>query len=237
MLEYDVLIVGASFSGLTLAHHLPKDLHILVVEAKPEPGSTVESTGLITEKTREEFRSFFDVDRYITNSISSICVVAPNFQDFFISRVEQPWIYQTDTKALVKALATTLPSNVEVRAQTVFCGVDHPDKMRDVRLRTKGNETEEIRTRFLVGADGGRSSVAAVCGLDRNRRFLFGYEHVFFGRVLLGPNPSETIYHFWFGAFSLGYGGWLSPTVVDGRPAFRVGLAKVEKDRGGRKTF
>jgi len=50
--------------------------------------------------------------------------------------------------------------------------------------------------------------------------------------VQLGENPERTIYHYWFGEFSLGYGGWLSPTKILGRPAFRVGLAKNMRDRG-----
>ncbi len=57
--RYDVLIVGASFAGLTLVHHLPRHLRVLVVDAKPLAGASVESTGLITTKTYEEFKTFF----------------------------------------------------------------------------------------------------------------------------------------------------------------------------------
>ncbi|MDP3985644.1 MAG: NAD(P)/FAD-dependent oxidoreductase [bacterium] len=235
---YDVVIVGASFSGLTLAHHLPQNFNVLVVDIKPEPGSSVESTGLITEKTRKEFASFFAIDRYLTNPISAICVVAPNYDDYFVSQVEKPWIYQTDTKALVRALAQMVPPNVQVQSQTVFTGVESTGDFLTVRIQKKGEPAEVIQTRFLVGADGGHSKVAAsVPELDQNKRFLFGYEQVFFGEVSLGPRPEETIYHFWFGEFSLGYGGWLSPTIVDGKKAFRVGLAKLAADRGQAKNL
>lgn len=238
MQEYDVVIVGASFSGLTLAHHLPNTFRVLVVDAKPSAGATVESTGLITGKTRDEFATFFDIDRFITNPITSICVVAPNFDDHFVSKTREPWIYQTDTKGLVKRLAETLPSNVTLRTSTVFIGTDVTEDGRVVHLQTMGGEKEAVRAWLLVGADGGRSKVAqSVPGLDRNGRFLFGYERVFFGDVRLGPQPEETIYHYWFGEFSLGYGGWLSPTVVDGRKAFRIGLAKLAKDRGDAKDL
>lgn len=230
--SYDVVIVGASFSGLTLAHHLPRNLKVLVVDAKPAAGSTVESTGLITTKTYNEFASFIDIKKYITNPITAICVVAPSFDDFFVSTTPEPWINQTDTKALVKALAESVPSNVTVKMKTVFMGVDKADAPTRVRIQTNGSDAEDIGLKFLVGADGSRSRVAAtIQSLDQNKRFLFGYEQVFFGDVHLGPNPAETIYHFWFGEFSLGYGGWLSPTIVDGRKAFRIGLAKLMKDR------
>lgn len=235
---YDVAIIGASFAGLTLAHHLPKTLKVLVVDAKPEAGATVESTGLITSKTREEFASFIPIDTYITNPISSIAVIAPGLVDMFTSTVSAPWIYQTDTKALVKALANSLPGNVTLRTKTVFLGVDSPDAPTSIRVRSMGGTEETVPVKFLVGADGGHSKVAeSITKLSRNTRFLFGYEHVYFGNVVRGAHPAETIYHYWFGEFSLGYGGWLSPTIIDGRPAFRIGLAKLMRDRGDAKTL
>ena len=238
MATYDVCIVGASFSGLTLAHHLPKTLSVLIIDAKPEAGATVESTGLITSKTRSEFASFLAIDTYITNPISSISVIAPGLDDMFTSSVVQPWIYQTDTKALVKALADSLPSNVTLRTKTVFLGVDNTNCPTSIRVRSMGSNEETIDIGFLVGADGGHSKVAqCIEKLSKNTRFLFGYEQVYFGDVLRGAKPSETIYHYWFGEFSLGYGGWLSPTVVDGRPAFRIGLAKLLRDRGDAKLL
>lgn len=237
-MAYDICIIGASFSGLTLAHHLPKELKILVVDAKPEAGSTVESTGLITVKTRDEFATFLPIHDFITNPISAIAVIAPGLEDMFVSTVPEPWIYQTDTKALVKALADRLPSNVTFRPKTVFLGVDNADHPTKVRVRSLGCDEEEIDIKFLVGADGGHSKVAqCVNGLSKNTKFLFGYEQVFFGDVLRGPKPEETIFHYWFGEFSLGYGGWLSPTVVDGKKAFRIGLAKMMKDRGDAKQL
>lgn len=237
MEDFDVVIVGASFSGLSLAHHLPKDMRVLVVDAKPQAGSTVESTGLITEHTHQEFASFFEIDRYITNPITAICVVAPGFEDFFVSHTSKPWIYQTDTKALVKALADSLPKNVTLWTKTAYLGVEKSEAFQKeiahkIQLLRDGKKFT-IEGKFLVGADGGHSKVAATFPeLSHNKKFLFGYEQVFFGDCHLGPHPTETIYHFWFGEFSLGYGGWLSPTLINGKKAFRVGLAKLMKDRG-----
>jgi len=233
MEHYDVVIVGASFAGLTLAHHLPNQLRVLVVDAKPAAGSTVESTGLITTKTYQLFKTFFPIDDYITNPISAICVVAPNFTDQFVSQTREPWIYQTDTKALVRALAQSVPSHVTVQTKTVFVDAKDTDNQTVVTLQTQGEPARQVACRVLVGADGSHSKVAQESvGLDRNNSFLFGFERVYFGKVTLGPIPAETIYHYWFGEFSLGYGGWLSPTVVDGRPAYRIGLAKLMRERG-----
>ncbi|PIY92336.1 MAG: hypothetical protein COY70_03785, partial [Candidatus Magasanikbacteria bacterium CG_4_10_14_0_8_um_filter_42_12] len=234
--SFDV-IIGASFSGLTLAHHLPKTYKVLVVDAKPAVGSSVESTGLITSHTREEFASFFDIDTYITNPISSICVVAPDYDEYFISKTDDYWIYQTDTKGLVKALADTLPNHVTVWTGMAYDSVVTHNGLSTITLKGGGN-VKSVTSKFLVGADGGHSSVAeSISALDTTDSFLFGYEEVWVGDVLLGPQPAETIYHFWFGEFSLGYGGWLSPTTIDGKAGFRIGLAKLKKDRGDAKKM
>ncbi len=231
--DYDVVIVGGSFAGLTLAGHLPADLRVLVVEAKPVCGATVESTGLITERTRQELATFFDIDRYITNPMRSICVLAPDFQTHFFAHTETPWIYQTDTRAFVQALAKDVGPHIQIRTSTLFHGIEQEDvEGVTVTIQASGQAKEVIRTRVLVGADGGRSRVAqSVPSLSRNETFLFAFEAVIFGEVLLGERPEETIYHVWFGEFSLGYGGWLSPTIQDGRPAIRIGLAKEMRDK------
>ena len=232
---YDVVIIGASFSGLTLAHHLAKTFSVLVVEAKPAVGSSVESTGLITERTRELFASFFPIDRFLTNQMRKIAVIAPDFETSFISETEESWIHQTDTRALMKELAATVPANVDVWTGSLFVAAvrDTQGRVTHVRVRTAVGE-QTVACRVLVGADGGRSKVAedAAGKVSRNKRFLFGFERLYYGELLLGADPDATIAHYWFGKFSLGYGGWISPTIIDGKKGLRIGLAKLPHDRG-----
>lgn len=231
-MSYDVIIIGASFSGLTLARHLPSSLRVLIVDSKPSIGSTVESTGLITVETRKLFASFFDIDRYITNPIRTISVIAPDFSSYFESSSKDSWIYQTDTRGLMAALGSNLPANVEVMTSWMFRGME-VSKGSSEAILVSGGQEKRFGYRVLVGADGGRSTVArSIPALDAHRRFLYAHERVYFGDVLFGSRPEETIYHYWFGVFSLGYGGWLSPTMIDGKPAFRIGLAKLAESRG-----
>ena len=239
-MKYDVVIVGASFAGLTLAHHLPKHLKVLVIDAKKSLDHYIETTGLITQATYDEMKSFVNVDDYIPNKINSIGVIATDYKKHFFSFTKEPWLYTTDTPQLVKRMSETLPKTVELKIQSMFR--DHQivaDDEYPVKITyfEKGVQ-HDIQAKFLVGADGALSSVAKSSKtLSQNKRFLVGMEKVFYGDITFGPHPESAVYHYWFGEFSLGYGGWLSPTIINGKKAFRLGLAKMQKDALGLKKI
>lgn len=233
MESIDILIVGASFSGLTLAHHLPPNLKTVVLDRKTLLNTAIESTGLITVETRKLLETFCDPASYIPNAITTIGVVAPEYADTFFSHTETPWIFSTDTPELVKHVSERLPRQSELRLGAGLLSYEiRPDEAHPViATYLQNGEKKQIAARFIVGADGSHSTVAKLNPrLSKNKRFLAGFEKVFYGDILLGDHPEATIYHVWFGEFSLGYGGWLSPTVINGRNAFRLGLAKLEKD-------
>ncbi len=229
----DILIVGASFSGLTLAHHLPPSLQAVILDRKTLLNTAIESTGLITQHTKDLLETFVDVEKYIPNNITTIGVVSPDYNKYFFSHTNKPWIYSTDTPELVKHMSETLPSNIDLRlgAGLVSYEIHEREEFPVVVTYLQGGQKKQIAAKFLVGADGSHSTVAKLSkDLSRNTKFLAGHEKVFYGDILFGEHPGNTIYHFWFGEFSLGYGGWLSPTIIDGKKAFRLGLAKLEKD-------
>jgi flavin-dependent dehydrogenase len=229
----DILIIGASFSGLTLGHHLPKEHRATIIDRKTRLNTAIESTGLITEQTKKLLETFCDPTPYIPNAITTIGVVSPNYENYFFSHTEKPWIYSTDTPELVKHLAETLPSHVEVRlgAGLVSYEIFPNEAFPVVATYVCKGEKRRIAAKIIVGADGSHSTVAKMNkNLSKNKHFLAGFEKVFYGDILLGDHPDATIYHIWFGEFSLGYGGWLSPTIINDKKAFRIGLAKLEKD-------
>jgi len=229
---FDVVIVGAGFSGLTLAHHLPRDLSVLLVDRKARLDVAYESTGLVTVRTKELLASFLPgLDEFIPNRIDTIAVIGTDFTRSFFSSTRHPWIFSTDTPSLVAYMGNCLPKNITLLTATTFEAFESVDKdlIRTDLVSPKGKLS--VKARFLVGGDGGRSRVAMNSrALSKNTRFLFGYEKVFFGDITFGDRPDTTVYHYWFGEFSLGYGGWLSPTTVRGKRAFRIGLAKLGDD-------
>ena len=75
-----------------------------------------------------------------------------------------------------------------------------------------------IRARFLVGADGARSTVARLFGLGRNRHFLLGLEREY--PSLSGADPNY-LHCFLDTRLARGYLAWVAPA-----PGFmQVGLA------------
>ncbi|MFA6306110.1 MAG: NAD(P)/FAD-dependent oxidoreductase [Candidatus Gracilibacteria bacterium] len=232
-MNYDVVIVGASFSGLTLAHHLPRNLKVLVLDMKKDLNAYIESTGLITQATYDLLADFVDIKPYIPNKIMAIGVVGTDFNRHFFSYSDLPWIYSTDTPKLVKHMSETLPENVTLSINSKFTDykIEQNADFSLVISFLKNNEEQIVRSKFIVGADGAKSSVAiSNKSLSQNKKFLIGLEKVFCGDILFGPHPDETVYHYWFGEFSLGYGGWLSPTIINGEKAFRLGLAKLSEN-------
>lgn len=231
--RFDIVVVGASFAGTAFVHNLPKNskLRVLLLESKKRESSVVETTGLITETTRHIFCKFFKIDKYVTNPITDIGVFSTDFQENFFSHQKEPWIYQTDTRALLQALCQNLPSHTTFWDQTTYLGNSQKgdDDFFEVEILRNGKKIK-VQTRFLIGADGANSRVAEKNNLSQTRDFFFGVEAVYFGEVLVSDRPQATAFHFWFGEFSLGYGGWLSSTNYAGKKTIRIGLAKHLKE-------
>lgn len=235
--DFDVIIVGASFAGLTLAKHLPSDLRILILDRKKELNSGIESTGLITQRTKDLLDNFIDTKPYIPNAVNTIGVISPDYNKYFFSYTKEPWIYTTDTPELIKAMSKILPKNAILLMDCKVTKIDF-DQEKPIVYYTENKEKKSAQAKIVVGADGTQSTVAKNNKkLPQNKKMLAGLEKVFFGKINLGPQPERCVYHFWFGEFSIGYGGWLSPTIIEGKPAFRVGLAKLKKNAKGLKKL
>lgn len=236
---YDVVVIGAGFAGLSFAIHLSPNLSVLVVDRKNELDDLYESTGLMTTSTKELLESFApESTKFITNSIDSMYVVGTDFKKHFISSANEPWIYSTDTPKLIQYISTLVTENVKIVTGTSYIANTYnlEEKLHRVKLR-KSDIDYEVDAKFLVGADGGRSIVAKNNILSVNKKFLYGYEKMFLGDITFEECEKNAVYHYWFGEFSLGYGGWLSPTVHNGKKAFRIGLAKLDKDASDIKVL
>src|SRR5690606_37677583 len=88
---------------------------------------------------------------------------------------------------------------------------------RAVATLRRAGETDLLRSRFIVGADGATSRVATALGLDENREWIVGVEEVYRG-VRSGAPPAL---HCWLDpSVAPGYIAW----VVDDGEEVHVGV-------------
>lgn len=226
-MAYDLIIVGAGFAGLSLAHRLPQNFRILLLDEKKKIDTPVKSTGLIRPRTRALFEEILPIHAYLSHSIRHLGVSDPSLDKVFFSSAEEPWLYATETTELVQRLTDTLPKNVDLALGHRFKAVEYG--LGDFPVEVEHSEGKDIyktKARFLVGSDGAASMVArSNVRLPKNKVFLAGMESILAGEIIKGPSPVSTVFHLWLGKFCLGYGAWISPARYFGKTAIKIGLA------------
>ena len=183
--EVDVLIVGAGPAGLTLAIELGRQgVRCLVIEQNDRVGYSPRAK-TTNVRTREHLRRWGIADNLrkasklpadypsnivfatrmngpqlakITNGLS--CALAKN--DLYSESAQ--WVPQYVLEEVLRAHAVTF-SSVEIRFNTSFVQADQDgDAVTTTVESVETKERTEIRTRYMVGADGARSSVRMAIG-------------------------------------------------------------------------
>lgn len=204
----DLTIVGGSFAGLVCAHRAAeRGLRVAVVERKPDVGARVHTTGIAVREAAEEL----PLPPELTRTIRGVRLYTPRGRTVDLS---SPGYYflATDTPALLRWLAR--------RAGDAGASVHTACTFRTARREANGWLIEEPAhpTRYLIGADGPRSAVAAALGLGRIGRCLVGVEAELAG--VAGVDP-ERLHCFVDSRLAPGYIAW----VVPGVGVTQVGLA------------
>lgn len=205
---YDLVIVGASFAGLVAARTAAmRGLNVAVLDAKPEAGHRVATTGILVKEAAEEV----DVPHHLTRRVRGVRLYAPNLAhiDLFAPGY---FFLTTDTPNLLRWLA----NEAERAGARMLWGARFTGGAWDgdiYRLAEHG-----ISARYVLGCDGGRSAVAQHFGLGRNTRFLTGLEAEYAG--LDGADP-RFLHCFLDSQLAPGYIAWVAP----GPKFAQVGLA------------
>ena len=206
--HFDLTIIGASFAGLVCARSAAmRGLKVAVVEAKPDAGARVHTTGILVKKAADEI----DLPHHLTRRVHGVRLYAPNLKavDLFAPGY---YFLTTDTSGVLCWLA----QEAERAGARLFFGTRFADAARQggmIQLQSPA-----ITTRFLVGADGARSRVAKTFGLDQNQKFLTGLEVEYDG--LKGADPA-FLHCFINSELAPGYIGW----AATGPKVTQVGLA------------
>ncbi|MGI9406756.1 MAG: NAD(P)/FAD-dependent oxidoreductase [Hyphomicrobiaceae bacterium] len=218
--DYDLIIVGASFSGLVAARTAAmRGLKVAVLEAKPDAGARVHTTGILVKEAAEEI----DVPHRLTRKVHGVRLYAPNhtFTDLFAPGY---FFLTTDTPELLRWLA----SEAQRAGAKIFYNARFRGAERDTNAMSIGSP--QISGSYLLGADGGRSRVAQAFGLGRNTKFLVGLENEYDGLDNVDP---RFLHCFADSQLAPGYLGWVAP----GPRVTQVGLAVHYKAKADLDAF
>jgi flavin-dependent dehydrogenase len=193
--HYDLLVIGASFAGLTCARRAAElGLRVGVLERQPWPGHTVHTTGLLVR----EADALLGAPTALTRRIAGVRLHAPSLRHVDL---DAPGYYfaATDTPALLRWCASEAwRAGADLHFTTPFTGASREPG----RITVNAGQWS---ARYLVGADGARSRVAAAFGLGRNREYLLGIEAEFSGL----PLAEDRLHCFVDSALAPGYIGWM----------------------------
>ncbi|HUF73640.1 MAG TPA: NAD(P)/FAD-dependent oxidoreductase [Gammaproteobacteria bacterium] len=208
----DCVVVGASFAGLACAKSLAvSGLRVTVLERKSDPGEKLHTTGIIVKDAIDQIALLDGLPAELVRRVDGVRLYSPSMQWVDLAA---PGYYflATDTANVMRWLAR--------QAEKAGARIAYGTTFRDAKRARGGFDLGELgAARFLVGADGSRSRVAATLGLGRSRKFLFGVEHEYAGTEVVEPGK---LHCFIDRRIAPGYIGW----VIAGVHEAQVGLAR-----------
>ena len=207
--RYDIAVIGAGLAGLQCARILAsRGLRVIVFDRKASVTGPVHTTGIFVRKTWEDFPL---PDEQLGPPIREVVLYAPSGRalalraqrdEFRVGRMAwlQLWQLEACTRAGVEWVPGARVTSIDDEGVTFL----------------RGGKESKVAARFIVGADGARSSIATQLGLDRNRELLTGIEE-----VVPAVSRERVLHCFVDPRLAPGYIGWVAN---DGEEA-HVGVA------------
>jgi digeranylgeranylglycerophospholipid reductase len=218
--QVDLVIIGASFAGLICARTAAlRGLRTVVIEAKDEPGARIHTTGILVKEAADEV----DTPPQFSRAIHGVRLYAPSLKHIDLSSSDY-FFLTTDTAGLIRWFA----DQARQAGSEIICGRKFE---RATRLQSGVSLPQfGLETRYVVGADGARSTVAKLFGLGRNVRFLTGLEVEYHALPKADP---DLLHCFLDTRLARGYLAWVAPA-----PGFfQVGLATNDSVKPDLKAF
>tara|TARA_Y100000310_G_scaffold149558_1_gene148918 strand:- start:7734 stop:8822 length:1089 start_codon:yes stop_codon:yes gene_type:complete len=202
-----ITIVGAGPAGSYLAYLLAKKgKDVTLIEEHEKIGNPVQCTGIVTGSI-EKFVKL--PNNIVANRCNKVIVVSKN------NRIEANideivmWRNKFDEFMANKAII----EGVKVLVNHQFISLEGKNK---IRIKDKNNnETKNIESEIIIGADGPSSTVAKSAGFNSNPKFYIGMQ----AKVKLKTNLGAFETH--FGSNFPNFFGWVVPESED---TVRLGL-------------
>ncbi|MFN2578023.1 MAG: NAD(P)/FAD-dependent oxidoreductase [Pyrinomonadaceae bacterium] len=184
MKSYDVVIIGAGLAGLEASRRLA-DLGraVLLVDRKASLDQSIHTTGIFVRRTLEDFSLPEDC---LGPPVRNVRLYSPGRRWLDLSSPHDEFRIGRMGLLYQRLLNRSVSSGVEFRPSNQFIGCAKTTGGLAVRVES-GNGSRSIQTRYLVGADGANSRVAAALGLEENREWIVGVEEVVENVPLDGP--------------------------------------------------
>ncbi len=218
--EVDVLIVGAGPAGLTLAIEMGRrGVRCLVIEQNDRVGYSPRAK-TTNVRTREHLRRWGIADRlreasrlpadYPSNIVFATRMngpqlakienglnCAPAKNDLYSESAQ--WVPQYVLEEVLRAHAVTL-TGVEIRFNMSFISAEQDsDSVVTIVESGETKQRSEIRSRYLIGADGARSSVRLMIGatMSGQHGFAKNYNVQFRAPALAGMHSQGPAIMYW----------------------------------------
>ncbi len=208
MKQCDLAVIGASFAGLSCAKKAAQQgLNTHIYDSKSRPGAYTQSTGIFVKEIAEQLNAPSRLMRKITG----VRLYSPDMNHLDL---ESPDYYfmATDTPKLLDWMADEATrAGANLHTSTKVENIEHNES--GTRLINQNHQCK-----YLVAADGARSTLAKSMGLGSNHSFIYGAEYEAEGFDKLDP---DRLHVFLSSRFAPGYIGWL----LKGVEATQVGIA------------
>ncbi len=168
---YDVVVVGAGPSGCMAAKYAAKrGASTLIIEKNAEVGVPVHCAGLVSSRTLEE-TELSNIESFISSEIKGAVIHSPN-HDMHVEARAGNRAYAIRRDVFDRALAEeAVKSGAGLITNSRVIGMVAGNGGVRIRVRVAG-EVREISAKVVIGADGVRSAVAEIAGMNFRKYIL-----------------------------------------------------------------
>jgi flavin-dependent dehydrogenase len=184
MKTFDVLVVGAGLAGLQCAELLSaRGLHVLIIDRKESLSDGIHTTGIFVRRTLEEFSL---PTNCLGPAVRHVTLYSPGLRALELESPHDEFRVGRMGPLYLHCLKRCLDAGAEWMPKTKFIKSEEANDGSIIEVEREGLRYRFF-ARYLIGADGARSRVAACLGLDENAEWIVGVEDVLRNVPLEGP--------------------------------------------------